>query len=113
MRPFAPAPPPGAQPAPLWGSEDHLHELFGHRVDFGTLDRQLLEVTAFETPGAFAGHFTENYGPALAAVANARREEKEAELRRALEAFAEEWNRGTAEQARYEIEYLLAVGTPA
>src|SRR5258705_6439542 len=34
MGPFAPAPPPGAQPPPLWGSEEHLDELFGARVDF-------------------------------------------------------------------------------
>ncbi|HEX5909370.1 MAG TPA: methyltransferase domain-containing protein, partial [Thermoleophilaceae bacterium] len=30
--PFAPAPPPGAQPPPLWGSEEHLRGLFGGRV---------------------------------------------------------------------------------
>ena len=29
MGPFAPAPPPGAQPPPLWGSEGHLDELSG------------------------------------------------------------------------------------
>src|SRR3954463_11871497 len=29
MGPFAPAPPPGAQPPPLWGSEDHVRELLG------------------------------------------------------------------------------------
>jgi 2-polyprenyl-3-methyl-5-hydroxy-6-metoxy-1,4-benzoquinol methylase len=37
MGPFAPPPPPGAQPAPLWGSEDHLRGLFGDRVEWGTL----------------------------------------------------------------------------
>jgi len=37
MGPFAPPPPPGAQPPPLWGSEDHVHELFGDRVEFRTL----------------------------------------------------------------------------
>jgi ubiquinone/menaquinone biosynthesis C-methylase UbiE len=26
MGPFAPSPPPGAQPPPLWGSEDHVRE---------------------------------------------------------------------------------------
>ncbi|MEA2125879.1 MAG: hypothetical protein QOI80_2661, partial [Solirubrobacteraceae bacterium] len=36
MGPFAPPPPPGAQPAPLWGSEEHLAGLFGERVDFTT-----------------------------------------------------------------------------
>ena len=50
MKPFAPPPPPGAQPPPLWGSEAHLHELFGDRVDFHTLERDVLEITAFERP---------------------------------------------------------------
>jgi len=50
MGPFAPAPPPGAQPPPLWGSEDHVRELFGDRVDLRTLDRDVLEITAFTHP---------------------------------------------------------------
>jgi SAM-dependent methyltransferase len=49
MGPFAPPPPPGAQPAPLWGSEDHLRELFGDRVEGGTLDRANLEIDERET----------------------------------------------------------------
>src|SRR5919107_4596405 len=48
MKPFAPPPPPGAQPAPLWGSEEHVHELFGDRLSFRTLRREVLEITAFE-----------------------------------------------------------------
>ena len=32
MKPYAPPPPPGASPAPLWGDEDHVRELFGDRV---------------------------------------------------------------------------------
>ena len=27
MKPYAPAPPPGVQPPPLWGSEDHVRAL--------------------------------------------------------------------------------------
>ena len=45
MGPFAPPPPPGAQPPPLWGSEDHLRDLFGDRVEWGTLERDNLEIT--------------------------------------------------------------------
>ena len=48
--PFAPTPPPGAQPPPLWGGEDHLRELFGDRVELEKLERDVLEVTAFEQP---------------------------------------------------------------
>jgi SAM-dependent methyltransferase len=111
MKPFAPPPPPGAQPPPLWGSEDHLTALFGGRVDFTTLRRETLEITAFEDPHDYARHFTAYYGPTIAARANAVREGREAEFDDALYRFCDEWNRGTQDRARFEKEYLIAVGT--
>jgi SAM-dependent methyltransferase len=111
--PFAPPPPPGAQPPPLWGSEAHLTELFGAAVDFGTLTRDVLEVSAFEQPRDFGEHFKARYGPTIAAQANARRNGREAELEAALDRFCDEWDRGTPDRARFELEYLLAVGTRA
>ncbi|MDQ3678562.1 MAG: class I SAM-dependent methyltransferase, partial [Actinomycetota bacterium] len=113
MGPFAPPPPPGAQPPPLWGSEQHVDDLFGARVDFRTLKRDVLEITAFEHPGGYGEHFKEKYGPTIAAQANARRTEREAEFDEALDRFCDEWNLGTPDQARFEQEYLLAVGTRA
>src|SRR4051812_7779255 len=104
MGPFAPPPPPGAQPPPLWGSEEHLAELFGDRVEFGTLERDVLEVTAFEHPHDYATHFKERYGPAIAARANAARDGREAELDEALDAFCDEWNVGSPDDARFEME---------
>jgi SAM-dependent methyltransferase len=111
MGPFMPPPPPGAQPPPLWGSESHLADLFGARVGFRTLERDMLEITAFEHAGDYGEHFKARYGPTIAAQANARRNEREAEFDEAMSRFCDEWNRGTAEQARFEKEYLLAVGT--
>jgi ubiquinone/menaquinone biosynthesis C-methylase UbiE len=111
MGPFAPAPPPGAQPPPLWGSEGHLAELFGERVEFDSLERDVLEISAFEHARDFAAHFKARYGPTIAARANAARTGREVELDTALDEFCDEWNLGTAEQARFEMEYLLAVGT--
>jgi SAM-dependent methyltransferase len=111
MGPFAAPPPPGAQPPPLWGSEDHVRELFGDRVDFRTLERDVLEVTAFERPRDYAEHFKGLYGPTIAAQANARRNDREAELEEALNRFPDEWNRGTPDRARFEQEYLIVVGT--
>jgi SAM-dependent methyltransferase len=108
--PFAPAPPPGAQPPPLWGGEDHLRELFGERVELDRLDRDVLEVTAFEQPTDFAEHFKQRYGPTIAAQANARRNEREPEFEQALDSYFEEQNLGSADDARFEMEYLLAVG---
>jgi len=113
MGPFAPAPPPGAQPPPLWGSEEHVRELFGDRVDLRTLDRDVLEITAFTHPRDYGEHFKERYGPTIAARANASRNGQEAELDKALDSLCDEWNRGEAEQARFESEYLVVVGTRA
>jgi SAM-dependent methyltransferase len=111
--PFAPAPAPGAQPPPLWGSEAHLNELFDAAVDFGAATRDVLEVTAFERPRDFGEHFKARYGPTIAAQANARRNGREPELEAALDRFCDEWDRGTPGAARFELEYLLAVGTRA
>lgn len=111
MGPFAPPPPPGAQPPPLWGSEGHLSDLFGPRVEFRTVEKDVLEVTAFEHPRDYGEHFRTRYGPTIAAEANASRNGREAEFDEALNRFCDEWNLGTPERARFEQEYLLAVGT--
>jgi len=111
MGPFAPPPPPGAQPPPLWGSEDHVRELFGDRVDLHTLERGTLEVTAFEQPQDYGEHFKSKYGPTIVARANASKDGREGEFDATLDAFCDEWNLGTPEQARFEQEYLVVVGT--
>ncbi len=111
MKPFAPPLPPGASSPPLWGSEAHLHELFGDRVDFHTVTRDVLEITAFERPRDYAEHFKACYGPAIAVRANAERNGTAAEFDAALDAFCDEWSHGTTSPARFEKEYLVAVGT--
>ncbi len=111
MGPFAPPPPPGAQPAPLWGSEKHLAELFGDRVAWRTLAREDLEISAFDRPRDYGEHFKARYGPTIAARANAVRNGREAEFDDALNAFCDEWNRGTPDDAVFQKGYLLAVGT--
>jgi SAM-dependent methyltransferase len=111
MGPFAPAPPPGAQSPPLWGSEEHLAGLFGDRVEFGSMKRDVLEITAFKHARGFAEHFKARYGPTIAARANATRTGREVEFDEVLDKFCDEWNRGTADQARFEMEFLLAIGT--
>jgi SAM-dependent methyltransferase len=113
MGPFAPPPPPGAQPPPLWGSEDHVRELFGDRVDFRLVERDVLEVTAFERPREYGEHFKAYYGPTMAARANAVNNGQEADFDETLDEFSDEWNRGTPEKAHFEQEYIVAVGTRA
>ena len=110
MGPFAPPPPPGAQPPPLWGDEEHLRGLFGERVEFRALERDMLEVTAFERPRDYGEHFKERYGPTIAARANAVRSGRAAEFDDVLDRFCDEWNRGTPDRARFEQEYLVTVG---
>jgi hypothetical protein len=73
MAPFAPPPPLGAQPPPLWGSEEHLAELFGDRVHFESQRREHLEITAFTKAHDYGRHFKAHYRPAIAARANAER----------------------------------------
>jgi SAM-dependent methyltransferase len=111
MKPFAPAPPPGAQAPPLWGDEHHLSELFDGRVTFSTAHRDVLEITAFAHARDYGEHFKAFYGPTIAARANAAREGRAAEFDAALDAFCDTWNLGTGQRARFEKEYLLSVGT--
>lgn len=113
MGQFAPPPPAGASPPPLWGSETHLRTLTGDRVDWRSLDRQVLEITAFQQPRDFGEFFKARYGPTIGVRANAERNGRAAEFDEALDTFCEEWNLGSATEAHFEMEYLLAVGTRA
>lgn len=113
MGPFAPPPPAGAQPPPLWGSEAHLDELFGERVSFGTLRRESLDITAFERARDYAAHFKARYGPTIAARKNAEAGGRADDFDAALDAFCDEWNLAESGPARFEKEYLLAVGRRA
>jgi SAM-dependent methyltransferase len=112
MKAFAPPPPPGASPPPLWGSEEHLQDLVGGRVEFRSLERDVLEITAFENARDYGEHFKSYYGPTIAARANAERNGRAADFDAALDAFCDHWNQAPADEpARFEKEYLLAVGT--
>jgi SAM-dependent methyltransferase len=111
MGPFAPPPPPGASPPPLWGSPEHVDELFGDRVEWSRRDRDVLEVTAFEEAGDYGKHFTAYYGPTIVVRAHAEANGKAEELDAAIAAFCDEWNLSSDGPARFEQEYLLTVGT--
>jgi hypothetical protein len=68
------------------------------------------ESSAADEP-RYGEHFKARYGPTIAARANAVRTGREAEFDDALDRFCDDWNRGTPDRARFEMEYLLAVGT--
>jgi ubiquinone/menaquinone biosynthesis C-methylase UbiE len=67
MKPYVPAPPPGAQPPPLWGDEGHVRELFGDRITDAVAVRPSLRVDHFRTEEEFRDYFKSHYGPTIVA----------------------------------------------
>jgi SAM-dependent methyltransferase len=111
MGQFAPAPPAGASPPPLWGDPEHLNDLFGDHIEWRSAERQVLDITAFKHPLAYGEFFKARYGPTIGIRANAARNARAEEFDAALDDFCREWNVGTETEARFEMEYLLSVGT--
>lgn len=66
MKPFAAGPPPGAQPPPLWGEEEHVRRLLGDEVTGFTSSRAKVEVGCFADADAFLDCFKSGYGPTIA-----------------------------------------------
>jgi SAM-dependent methyltransferase len=66
MKPFAPPPPAGVQPPPLWGEEAHVRELFGDRVTELSATARDLSVDRFATGADFRDYFKACYGPTIA-----------------------------------------------
>src|SRR4051794_12358011 len=95
MAPFAPPPPPGASPAPLWGSESHVRGLFGDQIEWRSVSRDVLTITVFPRPRDYGEFFKARYGPTISIRANAARQGRADEFDATLDAFCEEWNLGT------------------
>jgi SAM-dependent methyltransferase len=66
MKPFAPPLPEGAQPAPLWGDEQHVRDLLGDRVTDVRAVRDTVAVDRFDDAEAFRDYFKHHYGPTIA-----------------------------------------------
>ena len=66
MKPYAPPPPPGASPAPLWGHVDHVRALFGDQVRDLVARQQTLRVDRFADGAEFREFMKRNYGPTIA-----------------------------------------------
>lgn len=107
MKPYAAPPPPGVQPPPLWGSEEHVRELLGERVTAVEVRRQTVRVDRFATPEDFRDYFKANYGPTVAAYRYiADDPEKVAGLDRDLADLARRHDVGTGTTVM-DWEYLL------
>jgi hypothetical protein len=107
MKPYVPAPPAGAQPPPLWGSEDHVRTLLGDNVSDVDAHRQTVRIDRFASPQEFLDYFKPNYGPTIAAYRGiADDPDRVAALDRDLADLAERYQRAAGSTAM-EWEYLL------
>jgi ubiquinone/menaquinone biosynthesis C-methylase UbiE len=107
MKPYAPPPPPGAQPAMQWGNESHVRELFGDRVIDVEARKESLRVDAFESAEAFRDFFKATYGPTIAVYNNiADDPEKVAELDAALADLGRRYDYGSSTTVM-DWEYLI------
>jgi hypothetical protein len=96
MEPYSPPPPPGAQPAPLWGDEDHVRALLGSRVTEVVTSRRMVTVDRFESPDAFREYFKANYGPTVSTYRSLANDPlRTTELDRDLSELARRHDRGS------------------
>jgi len=109
MKPFAPPPPPGAQPAPLWGSEEHVRELLGSRITDAKARKQTLAVRSFHQPGDFVRYFKSHYGPTISVYKFIGEDKDKArELDEALTKLADSFGDAHGDTPfQMEWEYLL------
>jgi len=108
MKPYAAAPPPGAEPPPLWGDEQHVRSLLGDRVGNIAAAKGTVTIDRFATPEDFRQYFASHYGPTIAAYRNVGDDpERVAALDADLVALAERFDRGSDGGLVLEWEYLL------
>lgn len=109
LGPFAPPPPPGAQPATLWGSEEHVRELLGDRAGSIRTRKQNLAVRSFHQPADFVRYFKSHYGPMISVYKSlADDRDKVKALDQALTDLAESYGDAHGDVSfQMEWEYLI------
>lgn len=110
LAPYMPPPPPGALPPALWGSEQHVRQLFGDRLESLEMTRGHY-VERADSPRDYHELFKQTFGPVVGIYAGmADDPERAAALDRDFLAFATRANTGRPEgPAEYRYEYLLVV----
>ena len=107
LAPHAPAPPPGALPPVMWGSEEHVRELFGTSVASLEMTRRTYVERRPGGPRGYCDFFYETFGPVIALRAGA---ENPQALDRDFLQFATRANHGLpGGPAEIAYEYLLVV----
>jgi SAM-dependent methyltransferase len=104
-------PPPGAVPPVLWGSEDHVREQFGDRVDDLKMER-LPSRQAFFSPDHYIEFFRSYFGPIQTAFEKVGPEGEE-ELAHDLRAWLEGANVAGDRALVIEPEYLQVLASRA
>jgi ubiquinone/menaquinone biosynthesis C-methylase UbiE len=112
---YAPPPPAGALPPVLWGSEEHVRELFGKRVASLELTRRHYVERSPGDAAAYCDFFKATFGPVIAIFGSlADRPDRAAALDRDFLDFATRADAGPAGgPAEYAYEYLLVVARTA
>lgn len=109
LKPFNAPLPSGAQPAPLWGDEDHVRALLGDRVTDVRAVRESVRFAPFSTGEEFRAYFAAHYGPTIA-VYN-RNADDPAAVAAIDEALRSLGDRAIAASGAIDSEYLLFTAT--
>jgi ubiquinone/menaquinone biosynthesis C-methylase UbiE len=103
---YAPPPPAGASPPPLWGDEAHVRALFdGCSIEFSRGRQPFV----FPTVEAYMTFFEERYGPTLKAKERLQADGRWEQCRAEMRALYEELNWATDGTLHIESEYLVSV----
>jgi ubiquinone/menaquinone biosynthesis C-methylase UbiE len=115
MKPFAPPPPPGAQQPPLWGSEQHIRELFGSRITDVKAEKRTVAIRSFHHPEDFLHYFKSHYGPTISVYKFLGEDADKANaLDKALTELADTYLEAHGDAtAQMEWEYLLLTAKKA
>lgn len=110
VAPYMPAPPPGALPPLLWGTEEHVRELFGDRVESLEMSERTYTERA-ATPQEYVDVYKQTFGPVVSVYeALQGQPDRAARLDREFLDFAHRANRGAPDGlAEYPYEYMLVV----
>jgi SAM-dependent methyltransferase len=106
---YLPKPPDYASSPPLWGSEDHIHELFaGAPVELSFTRGH--NPFRLDSPEHYVVHFETYYGPTLKAREKLTAEGRWEECRNEILAMAERRNEATDGSFLMPSEYLITMG---
>jgi hypothetical protein len=104
-------PPPGVESPLLWGTEEHLREIFGDGISDLRVEKRLSR-HPFSSADHYIEHFRKYFGPTQAAYERVGPDGEQA-LTDDLRAFLESANTAGDRAMVLEAEYLIAVATRA